>query len=188
MLIAIEGPAGSGKDFYIKKLIEKYPNGLAKAASFTTRGMRGHESEGNPYYFVNDIEFDEMVGTGDIFEYTTTHGSKRGMSEKFIREITDKGKIAIKDCDIVGLRALIKKFGKENVRSIFIYADKEETARRMRKRGDKEEEIKKRLLEYERYMGDSKYFDYIVKDEGDEETIERLEKIILNGLNKPNIV
>jgi guanylate kinase len=177
-IVVIEGPSGAGKDSIINGLIEHFPDRFEKIVSLSTREMRDYESQGSPYYFVSDSEFDNMVKTGDIFEWTTRHGKKRGMSEKYINKILDKGKIALKDCDLVGVNALRKRF--DNVISIFIIVRKEETERRMRKRGDPDDEIKKRLSDYDRHLTESKHYDIIIKNENLKETIDMILQIIYN--------
>jgi pyruvate kinase len=177
-IVIIEGPSGAGKDSIINGLIKSSPNNFEKIISLCTREMRNYESQGNPYYFVDDCEFDDMVKSGDIFEWTTRHGKKRGMSEKYINKILCQNKIALKDCDLVGVNALRKRF--DNVLAIFIVVSKAETERRMRKRGDPDDDIKKRLSDYDRHLTESKYYDIIIENKNLQETIDKVLQIVYN--------
>ncbi|MCQ2381856.1 MAG: AAA family ATPase [Clostridia bacterium] len=177
-IIVIEGPSGAGKDTIIKTLMQRYPDRFGKLVSVATRQMRPNESQGNPYHFVSNEEFDQMVTSGDIFEHTVRHGEKRGMSERYILELFDAKKIPLKDCDIVGVRALKSRF--ENVLTIFITADKNEIERRLIARGDKPEDIKLRMADYDKCILDAKYYDYVIENKDLEKTIDKIIEIIYN--------
>lgn len=176
-IVVIEGPSGAGKDTIIKTLMQRYPERFGKLVSVATRAMRPYESEGNPYHFVSNDEFDRMVASGDIFEHTVRHGEKRGMSERYILELFNANKIPLKDCDIVGVRALKSRF--ENVTTIFITADKKEIEKRLIGRGDKPEDIERRLHDYDQCILDAKYYDYVINNVDLEKTIDQIMQIIL---------
>lgn len=175
-IIVIEGPSGAGKDTIIKTLMQRYPERFGKLVSVATRAMRPNESEGNPYHFVTNEEFDRMVENGDIFEHTVRHGEKRGMSERYILEMFNANKIPLKDCDIVGVRALKSRFA--NVTTIFITADKKEIERRLHGRGDQPEDIERRLKDYDKCILDAKYYDYVLNNDDLEKTIDKIIQII----------
>ncbi len=175
-IVVIEGPSGAGKDTIIKTLMKRYPERFGKLVSVATRAMRPNESEGNPYHFVSNEEFDRMVESGDIFEHTVRHGEKRGMSERYILELFDANKIPLKDCDIIGVRALKSRF--QNVTTIFITADKKEIERRLIGRGDKPEDIARRLTDYDKCILDAKYYDYVINNDDLEKTIDKIIQII----------
>lgn len=175
-IVVIEGPSGAGKDTIIKTLMQRYPERFGKLVSVATRAMRPYESEGNPYHFVSNDEFDRMVASGDIFEHTIRHGEKRGMSERYILELFNANKIPLKDCDIVGVRALKSRF--ENVTTIFITADKKEIEKRLIGRGDKPEDIERRLKDYDQCILDAKYYDYVINNVDLEKTIDKIMQII----------
>ncbi len=177
-IVVIEGPSGAGKDTIIKTLVKQYPDRFAKLVSVATRAMRPNESEGNPYHFVTNDEFDQMVATGDIFEHTVRHGEKRGMSEKYINQLFADHKIPLKDCDIVGVRALQSRF--PHVTTIFITADKAEIEQRLHKRGDKPEDIKVRMEDYDRCVQDAKYYDHVLVNDNLQKTIDKILEIIYN--------
>ncbi len=175
-IIVIEGPSGVGKDSIITGLIKKYPNEFEKMVSVATRAMREYESQGNPYHFVSNEEFDKMLASGDIFEHTVRHNEKRGMSEKYINAILDKNKIPLKDCDLVGVKALRSKF--DNVITFFITIDKETIEQRLINRKDKPEDIKARLEDYDEYIKQSKHYDYVVENRDLDKTIDKIFNLI----------
>lgn len=177
-IIVIEGPSGVGKDTIIKTLTEKYPDRFAKLVSVATRAMRPDESQGNPYHFVNHEEFDKMLASGDIFEHTVRHGEKRGMSEKYIKAILAENKIPLKDCDIVGVNALKSRFN--DVKTIFITADKKSVEERLNKRGDTIPDIEQRLADYDEYIKNAKYYDHVVENIDLQKTIDKILEIIYN--------
>jgi guanylate kinase len=175
-IVVIEGPSGVGKDSIISGLIKKYPDKFERIISVSTRPMRDYERQGNPYIFVTEEEFNKMLCSGDIFEHTVRHGTKRGMSEKHINAILEKGRIPLKDCDIYGVRALRTKFN--NVLTFFITADKDEIETRIRKRGDREEDIIVRLKDYDRYITESKHYDYVIENKDLDKTIDKIFNLI----------
>lgn len=177
-IIVIEGPSGVGKDTIIKTLTEKYPDRFAKLVSVATRAMRPNESQGNPYHFVNNEEFDQMVAAGDIFEHTVRHGEKRGMSEKYINKIFEQNKIPLKDCDLVGVKALQSRF--DNVTTIFITADKKAVEERLHKRGDDLKDIEKRLADYDECVKHAPHYDHVIENIDLQKTIDKILEIIYN--------
>ena len=146
IIVVLEGPSGVGKDSIMNRLIELYPNNFERVISTTTRAMRQYESQGNPYYFVTDDEFNRLVDTGVIFEQTERHGTKRGMSKTAFDNILNHKKVPIKDCDKVGLKALKNLYGNK-VFGVFITAPKDELINRLIGRG--EPNIEKRIQRYE---------------------------------------
>lgn len=177
-IVVIEGPSGAGKDTIIKTLVKKYPDRFAKLVSVATRVMRPNESQGNPYHFVSNEEFDQMVASGDIFEYTMRHGEKRGMSEKYIQELFTQNKIPLKDCNLIGVKALKSRF--QNVVTIFITADKNEIEQRLHRRGDALSDIKARMQDYDECMKEAEHFDHVIMNDNLEKTIDKILKIIYN--------
>ena len=56
--VVILGPSGSGKDFLLRKLVEK---GLKPCLKWTTRPKRKFEEQGVTYNFVDDFEFLQSI-------------------------------------------------------------------------------------------------------------------------------
>lgn len=177
-IVVIEGPSGAGKDTIVKELIKRYPDRFAKLVSVATRAMRPNESQGNPYIFVSNPEFDAMVQSGDIFEFTVRHGEKRGMSEKYIREVLNQNKIPLKDCDLIGVKALKQRF--TNITTIFILADKAEIERRLRARGDAAADIAERMKDYDQCVLEAPHYDHVINNTDLNKTIDKILAIIYN--------
>jgi len=62
----IMGPSGSGKDFLMRKLIEKGLNGCLK---WTTRPKRKLEKQGIDYNFVNESDFFQSIKDNKFLTY-----------------------------------------------------------------------------------------------------------------------
>lgn len=176
-IVIIEGPSGAGKDAIFNVLVKRYPQHFSHVVSTTTRAMRENESQGNPYNFVDDETFEQLVKNGDIFERTERHGTKRGMSQKAFEDILSSGKYPIKDCDKFGLQALKNIYG-DNIISIFIHVPKEEIEKRLKKRGDAPDEVKKRLDNYDDAIKQAEFYDYHVENIDLEKAIEEIIGII----------
>ncbi len=157
LILVLEGPSGAGKDTVMAQLVARYPNTFAHVISTTTRQMRYYESQGNPYYFVNDKEFDNLVESGVIFEQTERHGTKRGMTKTAFDEILNQNKIPVKDCDAAGLEALRKIYGNK-VFGVFLTAPVEVIRQRLVKRGDSPEEVEKRVNNFKDHMKQEKEY------------------------------
>lgn len=70
-IIAVMGKAGSGKDSFVKALIDgKYIENLKPIVSCTTRPIREHEQDGVDYYFITKEDFTNKVLNGDMLEAT----------------------------------------------------------------------------------------------------------------------
>lgn len=163
IVVVIEGPSGVGKDTLINELIASNPQLFEKVISVTTRAMREGESQGNPYDFVSNAEFEDMLNRNEIFEHTTRHGTYRGMRKNNFDKIINAKKIPLKDCDEIGLDAL-KKLYPGKVFSIFITAPKEHIHARLINRGDDDNSIRVRMQDYDDKMSKTKYYDKVVQN------------------------
>ena len=85
-----------GKTALESMLIEKYPEKFNKLQQITTRKMRDYESQGNPYIFVTNEEYDEYEGS--LIGKTKIHEDRYGTifkpeANKYNTIILDKGGI-----------------------------------------------------------------------------------------------
>jgi len=176
-IVIIEGPSGVGKDTIINELISRYPDRFARPINATTREMRKNESQGNPYLFLSEKEFLELRKSGEIFEHTIRHGTYRGMRKSSFEEIHKENKIALRDCDKYGLKALQDNYG-ENVLGIFLTCDKSVIKERLLSRNEPLESMQVRLNDYDSCIKDAYFFDHIIENIDMEHTIQQILNII----------
>jgi len=173
----IEGPSAVGKDTIINELIKRFPEKFGKPINATTRPMRENESQNNPYLFLTDEEFIAMRKSGEIFEHTKRHGTYRGMRKSSFNEIIDSGRIAVRDCDILGLHAIKQEYP-DQVVGIFLTAPKEEIVKRMISRNEPADSMELRLKDYDVYVENAKYFDFVIENMDIDDTINQILKIL----------
>ena len=182
MLVILSGVSGAGKDT-IKKEIMKRMENVISLPSYTSREPRIGEEEGNPYHFITKDMFEEKIKNNEFYEYDLHHGNYYGTSKKLMNEKIKSGKIIIKDIEVNGTENLVKIL-KDDTRvvTIFLKVDKEELKARLLNRGDnlsvEEMELRLSRLEYE----ESKIteYDYVLKNDDLEKTVQIIMTIINN--------
>lgn len=135
MLILI-GPSASGKTEVVKMLISKY--NMKKFVTYTSRPMRPGEIEDVDYHFLSREEFEEKINDSFFLEYVEYNNNYYGTSY----EGMDTDKVVILEPS--GLKHYIKH-ARKNIKICYITCSEELREKRMIKRGDSEENIKKRL-------------------------------------------
>ena len=180
MLVILSGVSGAGKDTIKKELMKRMEN-IATLPSFTSRAMREGEEEGVQYHFISKEEFEDKIRKGDFYEYDLHHGNYYGTSRELMSNKIKEGKIIVKDIEVNGTENLLKLLGNDTrIVTIFLKVEKEELKRRLIERGDKLADIELRLnrLEYE----ESKIglYDYVIKNDEFEKTVQIIMTIIEN--------
>lgn len=182
MLVILSGVSGSGKDTIKQEIIKRMEN-VTTLPSFTSRSPRDWEEEGVQYHFISEEEFKKKIDNGELYEYDLHHNNYYGTSRKLMNEKIASGKIIIKDIEVNGTENLIKLLNNETkLIPIFLKVSKEELRKRLENREDhlSEEDMQLRLgrLEYE----ESKLnlYDYVIKNDDLEKTVEIIMTIIEN--------
>lgn len=141
MIWLLIGASGTGKTSlgnYLKGI------GIPELISTSTRLPRAGESNGNPYFFVNQEQFNEIP----MIEKTIYNGNSYGTS---VAEV--ESKVANRrDCFAIVDRHGIEEFRKlygEQVSVIFVYAAPGDVYDRMLARGDKIDDIYQRITHAE---------------------------------------
>ena len=182
MLVILSGVSGAGKDTIKKELLKRMDD-VTTLPSYTSRKMRDGEQEGVQYHFISKEEFEAKIRQGDFYEYDLHHGNYYGTSRELMNEKIASGKIIVKDIEVNGTENLIKLLKNETkLVTIFLRVEKDELRRRLENRGDNltEAEIELRLgrLDYEENK--IRLYDYMIKNDDFEKTVQLIMTIIEN--------
>ena len=107
LLIVISAPSGGGKGTILKELFAQDAN-LRLSVSATTRQPRPGEENGKQYYFISHEEFQDLIKTGKMLEYTEYCGNFYGTPKAPVEEWTQKGFDVVLEIEVDG-GAQIKK-------------------------------------------------------------------------------
>lgn len=188
MFVILSGVAGAGKDTIKKELIKRMEN-VESLPSFTSRAPREGDEEGKTYYFVSKEQFEKMIENGDFYEYDIHHNNYYGTSKILLNQKINNGKIIVKDIDVNGTQNLIELLGQDTkIVTIFLRVPKEELKRRLEERIDKPspEEIILRLNRFDYEESKIALYDYVIKNNDLEKTVQIIMTIIKNEYNLEN--
>ena len=188
MLVILSGVSGAGKDTIKKELIKREEN-IITIPSYTDRPIRPGDVPGETYHFVSTDEFEKMIKNNELYEYNVHHDHYYGTSKKIFNEKVKEGKIIVKDIDVNGTENLVKLLENDmKVVTIFLRVPKEELQRRLENRVDRPspKEIKLRLNRFDYEESRINLYDYVLKNDNLEKTVQIISTIIKNEyeLNK----
>lgn len=117
-IVALFGPAGSGKDYIQKKIMNTHwgKNNLHEIISYTTRPPRENEVDGVHYYFITNEHFMEKTTNKKMLGYKSFRGWYYGTS----LDNLDINKINIGVFNKNEIEAILKREDCE-ILPIFIY-------------------------------------------------------------------
>ncbi len=182
MLVILSGVSGAGKDTIKKELIKREEN-IITIPSYTDRPMRPGDVEGGTYHFVSTDEFEKMIKNNELYEYNVHHDHYYGTSKKIFNEKVKEGKIIVKDIDVNGTEHLANLLKDDmKVVTIFLRVPKEELEKRLKNRIDKPsiKEIKLRLNRFDYEESRIDLYDYVLKNDNLEKTVQIISTIIKN--------
>ena len=143
MIIVLVGKTASGKTTVANELCKNH--GYKRIITYTTRLMRENEVQDVDYHFISDEQFNKMVENNEFTEYkryNTAHGVwSYGSVVTLEQELSD-------DCYVIiltpqGLRDLSKRMSRYI--AFYLNIGLESQFERLKKRGDEEQQIIKRL-------------------------------------------
>lgn len=70
-IFAIIGEAGTGKDYFLRKVVDTYPQLFHEIISCTTRPPREGEIHGKNYYFLKEKDFIQKINNHSMLEHTS---------------------------------------------------------------------------------------------------------------------
>lgn len=179
MILLISGPSGAGKSTVYRQLMRRDPR-LDFSVSTTTRPARAGEQDGVDYHFVNQAEFDRLLGEGAFLEWAQVHDHRYGTRQDHVRRMEEAGRIPLLDIDVQGGVQVLGRLGGEVV-AVFLFPPSwAELERRLRGRGtDSDEVIATRLKNARWEVGFAGHYAYWVVNDEVEAAVTRLQAILL---------
>ncbi|MEA1963375.1 MAG: guanylate kinase [Patescibacteria group bacterium] len=177
-LFIISGPSGAGEDSVIDGLEKYFP--IERVITTTTRKTRQGESQGNPYYFISQEEFQKNIDNNKFFEYAREYNDNYyGVAKKEINRVINSRKTGIWKIEYKGVISAKKLF--PGIIAIFLNAPLKTLEKRIRARGNITDEYVKERLDYTReWLKHKDIYDYeVINKQGKlEETIKKIVDII----------
>ena len=140
MILIVSGPGGVGKGTVVARLLQLEP-GLSLSRSWTTRPRRPGESE-DAYVFVDREAFLARAEAGGFLEWTEFPGTGALMGTPGF-DPTETGDIVL-EIDLDGARQVKERYPDATLAFVVAPSRGEQEAR-LRKRGDDEEAVDRRM-------------------------------------------
>ena len=172
-LTVLSGPSGVGKGSVVKVLRGRHPQ-VWLSVSVTTRAPRPGETEGVEYYFVDQAEFDRMVGAGELLEHDAHMGASYGTPRRPVEERLAEGTPVLLEIDLHGARQVRAQMPEAQL--VFLAPPTfDELARRLTGRGTEDAAtIRSRLDRARIEMAAEDEFDVVVVNDDLEAAADRL--------------
>ncbi|WP_250461688.1 guanylate kinase [Microbulbifer litoralis] len=144
-LYTVSAPSGAGKTSLVKALVDG-DSRITVSVSHTTRAMRPGEQHGVNYHFVEQGEFEAMLGRGAFLEHAQVFGNYYGTSQEWVEQTLAAGRDVILEIDWQGA-AQVRRLLPDTV-SIFILPPSQEALReRLTGRGQDDDSVIERRME-----------------------------------------
>ncbi|MBT5411742.1 MAG: guanylate kinase [Cellvibrionales bacterium] len=178
-LYIVSAPSGAGKTTLVGALLKNMPD-IKASISHTTRPMRPGEKEGINYHFVSEEIFLSLINKEAFLEHAQVFNHFYGTSKEWVEKTLSEGIDVILEIDWQGaeqIRDLIPES-----KSIFILPPSlEALEERLIKRGqDDPTVIKRRLAAAKEEISHYMMADYLLINDGFDETLVEFNSIILH--------
>ena len=175
-LFIISGASGVGKSTVLKAVMSARED-LQFSVSATTRDPRPNETDGVHYYFVTKERFEQMIGEGQMLEYSAHAANYYGTPRAQAEEKLLNGCVLL-DIEPNGAKQ-VKEAAPEAVLVFIMPPSAEELEQRLRGRGDtSDEQIAMRLERAVWEMEQRSWYDHVVVNDDAERCADEILKII----------
>lgn len=185
-LVLLGGPSGSGKGTLMAYVRAHYPD-FFYPTSWVTRAPREGEQEGKSasgkaYHFVTVEEFKKGMEDGAFLEWDFHFNNYYGTPAKEVQDALAAGKVVFQELEVQGMKQLLKKLPREQIKIIFVTAGSwANLERRILARQEiAADELETRRIRYEDEMLFAKDADYVLVNEDGklEDTQKHLDAIV----------
>jgi len=159
----IIGPSGSGKDFLMRKLVEK---GLKGCLKMTTRPQRKNEIQGITYDFVSESDFIQSINENKFLAYQTFNVTPENKEPETwyygitLQEFNESQVFIMTPGEFKNLTPEMRK----GCFVVYLDIDRDIRESRLFNREDKNDSIKRRLDADDIDFGDFKDYDLKITD------------------------
>jgi len=181
VLIVISAFGGAGKGTIIKELIKDEHTILSVSA--TSRVPRPDDEEGVTYFFKTREEFENMIRGNELLEWVEFCGNYYGTPRSYIEDKLLANENVILELEEVGA-IKVKEMYKDAVLIFILPPNMNELISRLKKRGENDEYISKRLKKSIDEAELIKHYEYVVVNDILEDTVEDIKKIIYVAKSK----
>ncbi|EPY34250.1 guanylate kinase [Strigomonas culicis] len=156
--IIVCGPSGVGKGTLLKRLFDNFGSRFAYSVSHTTRAPRAGEQDGREYHFAKREDVIKMRDNNEFLELCEVHGNFYGTSIAAVKAVQEANKTCVIEIDVQGAEKVKQLSAPTHgdatgiqAAYLFITAPQEELEKRIRGRGqDNDEMLQKRLATAEK--------------------------------------
>ncbi len=156
-------PSGAGKTTIVSHLLDKY-DFLGFSVSATTRTKRENEVEGRDYYFLNHLDFQGKVQSGDFIEWEEVYMNQYyGTLKTEVDRIWSQKKHLVFDIDVRGANNIKNLYG-DKCMSVFVRPPSVHTLveRLINRNTETKESLEKRINKVNREMSYENSFDIVL--------------------------
>jgi len=183
--LVLSSPSGAGKTSLSRKLLERNKK-LFLSVSCTTRPPRPGEINESDYFFIEESKFNEMQKNNEFLESAKVFDYYYGTPKKPIMDALDSGMDILFDIDWQGTQQLMNSLQDDLIKVFVLPPSAKELERRLLQRNqDSDEIVKGRMSKASNEISHYAEYDYIIINENFEESLSKIESIIIaEGLKR----
>ena len=183
--LVLSSPSGAGKTSLSRKLLERNKK-LFLSVSCTTRPPRPGEINESDYFFIEESKFNEMQRNNEFLESAKVFDHYYGTPKKPIMDALDSGLDILFDIDWQGTQQLMNSLQDDLIKVFVLPPSAKELERRLLQRNqDSDEIVKGRMSKASNEISHYAEYDYIIINENFEESLSKIESIIIaEGLKR----
>lgn len=177
-MFVLSSPSGAGKTTLSRELLAR-ESGISMSVSVTTRPKRPGETHGKDYYFINQPEFDALVGSEALLEHAEVFGNCYGTPRSYVEEHLQRGEDVLFDIDWQGTKQL-RATSPDDLVSVFILPPSiVELERRLFSRAqDSAEVVAKRMAKAVSEISHWAEYDYVIVNQDINAALTKITSIL----------